>query len=286
MIKKIIALCVALLCFAVFALAAEDVRYAFGVRDASVVNADEAGVVVYCSENRGIASGALNFTYDREAVRFVRLELCAECPVDYVSVYDNEYGQVRVAFASTAGVFKYTGNMFTLFFAPVYGECETAVGIRLQGSELYDDDYSPAAFSAAEGTLTFLETRLSTAEGSGLRVDHARQLITGVITGTDVDTLGSMLVGDFILPDEVHTGAPVESGGIVYSVVVVGDTDRNGRVDTEDYIMARLVLTAGTSDHAVFAAADMDNDGELTAEDCEILREYVLGERLFWPEED
>ena len=50
MIKKIIALCVALLCFAVFALAAEDVRYAFGVRDASAVNADEAGVVVYCSE--------------------------------------------------------------------------------------------------------------------------------------------------------------------------------------------------------------------------------------------
>ncbi len=277
MAKRIIALCAALSCFAVFALAAEDVGYAFGVRDRSAVNASEAGVTVYCSENRGISSAALNFTYDRETVRFVRLELCPESPAGFVSVYDNEYGQVRVVFASESGVFKYTGDLFTLWFAPLYGECETVIGVKTSTSELYDDDYSPALFSAASGTLSFAFSQLGAAAGSGLAVDHDRLLIYGVAPGTDVDTLGSKLVGDFILPDEVHTGAAVVSGGLVYTVVVTGDTDRNGSVDTDDYILARLFKTAGTTDTAAFAAADIDRDGTLTDTDCSAIMAYVAG---------
>ena len=283
MIKKIIALCVALLSFSVFALETEDVRYAFGVRDAAVINADEAGIAVFCSENRGIASGALNFTYDREKVRFLRCELCPECPVDRCSVYDNEYGQVRVAFVSTSGVFTYTGNFFTLYFAPLDGECETTVGIKAQTSELFDDDYSPAAFSAAEGALSFTYSYLGAVEGSGITVDHEKMLVTGVVPGTDVDTLGSMLTGDFILPDEVRTGSAVQCGGIAYTVAVRGDTDRSGGVDLEDYIMARLIRAAGTTDPALYAAADIDGDGELTGDDCALLKAHVTGAVSIFP---
>ncbi|MBO4501248.1 MAG: dockerin type I repeat-containing protein [Clostridia bacterium] len=284
--KKIFALTVALCCFAVFAVAAEDVRYAFGVSEVSAISADEAYVTVSCVENRGIASGALNFTYDKNAVRFVRCELCESTPVDCYSVYDNEFGQVRVAFVSTSGVFTYTGDMFRLYFAPLCEDSYSEITIKTGYSELFDDDYSLTVFSASDGSVSFAVSGLGVAEGSGLVIDNAGFLIKGVIPGTDVDTLGSMLTGDFFLPDDVHTGASVRCGDLFYTIVIKGDTDKNGEVDLNDYVTARMYFICGAPDAARLAACDTDGDGELTEADHALLLAHVLGETDIFDPED
>ncbi len=284
--KRIFALTVALCCFAVFAVAAEDVRYAFGVSETSAISAGEAYVTVSCVENRGISSGALNFTYDKNAVRFVKCELCESAPVDCFSVYDNEFGQVRVAFVSTSGVFTYEGDMFRLYFAPVSENSFSEINIKTAYSELFDDDYSLAVFSASGGSVSFAVSGLGAAEGSGLLIDNRDFLIKGVLPGTDVDTLGSMLTGDFFLPDDVHTGASVRCGDLFYTIVIKGDTDKNGKVDINDYVNARMYFIGGAPDAARLAACDINGDGELTEEDHALLLEHVLGETDLFPAEN
>lgn len=275
--KKLFALAAAVCCVLMFSVSAEDVRYAFGIEGGVAVNAAEACITVYAAENRGIAGGALNIEYDRSAVRFLRCEPCEEFGIDSISVYDNEYGQVRVAFVSSAGIMRSKGGMFRLYFAPLAEGASFDAAINTETSELFDDDYTKTSFSASGGTLEFTESDFVALPGSGVVVDHGTFTVRGIDAGTDRDTLAANLRGTFTLPENICTGAVLMNGELEYTLIVKGDLDCDGRAETGDYLMLRLAIIGEKFGPLTETAADMDLDGELTDSDAELLKSLLLG---------
>jgi len=275
--KRIIALAMAVCCALMFSVAADDVRYAFGAEGAVFVNAAEGCVTVSAAENRGIASAVLSMTYDPSKVRFLRCEPCEGFAADEFSVFDNEYGQVRVAFVSTAGIIAGTGGMFRLYFAPVDGDCTAGISFSAEWSELFDDDYSPSPFGSASGEIVFVTSPLAASEENGVSVDHASLTVRGVTPGTDLYTLSSLLAGEPTLPDTVCTGEKILCAGLEYLLVVEGDIDCDGKSDISDYIAQRLIILGAPAGEAALTAADINADGAADELDSELLRDSLLG---------
>ena len=276
--KRIIALAMAICCALMFSVAADDVRYAFGAEGEVLVNAAEGCVTVYAAENRGIASAVLSMTYDQSKVRFLRCEPCEGFSADEFSVFDNEYGQVRVAFVSTAGIIMDKSGMFRLYFAPIDGECTAEIGFSAEWSELFDDDYSPALFGSVSGSLVFIASPLAAAaDENGISVDHASMTVRGVAPGTDLYTLSTLLAGEPTLPDIVCTGEKIYCAGLEYLLIVEGDIDCDGRSDISDYIAQRLIILGAPAGEAALTAADMNADGKADELDVQLLRDSLLG---------
>ena len=275
--KKLFALAAAACCILMFSVSAEDVRYAFGIEGGVAVNAAEACITVFAAENRGIAGGALNIEYDFTAVRFLRCEPCEEFGIDSVSAYDNEYGQVRVAFVSSAGIMRSKGDMFRLYFEPLSAGASFAAAINTETSELFDDDYTKTSFSASGGTLEFTESDFVALPGSGVVVDYYSFTVRGIAAGTDRDTLAEKLGGTFILPENICTGAILMNGETEYTLIVKGDLDNDGRADTDDYIMLCLAVMGEKFGPLAETAADMDLDGVLTDADAALMKAFLLG---------
>ena len=275
--KKLFALAVAACCVLMFSVSAEDVRYAFGIEGGVAVNSAEGHITVYAAENRGIAGGALNIEYDSSAVRFLRCEPCEEFGIDSISVYDNEYGQVRVAFVSSAGIMRSKGDMFRLYFSPLSDDASFVATVNTGTSELFDDDYTKTSFSASGGTLEFTGSDLAALPESGVVIDHSAFTVRGISAYTDRETLASQLRGTFILPENIYTGAILMHGDIEYTLIVKGDLDCDGRADTDDYLMLRLAVMGEKFGPLAEAAADLDLDGELTNADAALMKAFLTG---------
>ena len=86
------------------------------------------------------------------------------------------------------------------------------------------------------------------------------------------DTLLKLLLNGYVV-----TISPtyLPSSGAVYSY---GDLDRNGKVDSKDYMMIkRIVLGTYTSDEKQNKLADINGDGKIGAQDYMIAKRHVLG---------
>ena len=154
--KKFLPLMLALLAALMFSVSAEDARFVFAVSDDTVPVSDTAYVVVSVSEHDGITGLALNVTYDHEKVRFVSYDVHPALPEGLVSVYDNEFGQVRITYVPSHGMTYFFGSLVTLGFASLDGtECSSVVRVDEGIATVSDRNYLPCDYASLDGSVTF-----------------------------------------------------------------------------------------------------------------------------------
>ena len=114
---------------------------------------------------------------------------------------------------------------------------------------------------------------------SGLEIDGA--FIYGLeekLTEKDCEKLFNNTVSVDSAYTYVGTGATVKNQGLSYTFVVKGDINGNGKVDANDYLIARrtVLLTYEPSELSL-EAADVDGSGSVTATDYLMIRRHVIG---------
>lgn len=149
----------ALLAALMFSVSAEDARFVFAVSEDTVPVSDTAYVVVSVGEHDGITGLALNITYDHEKVRLVSYETHPSLPDGLVSVYDNEFGQVRMTFVPFRGMTYFFGSLVTLGFASLDGtECSSVIRVDEGIATVSDRNYLPCDYASLDGSVTFAES--------------------------------------------------------------------------------------------------------------------------------
>ncbi len=87
--------------------------------------------------------------------------------------------------------------------------------------------------------------------------------------------------------DHVGTGDSVVLGEDVAYVVLEGDTDGSGRIDSTDYLqIKRFFLETYDLKGVFFEAADTDNDGVISTTDYLQVKRYFLGSFSLYPEQE
>ena len=86
---------------------------------------------------------------------------------------------------------------------------------------------------------------------------------------------------DVVLDEDkkVGTGTSVVFDDDIAYVVIEGDTDGNGRIDSTDYLRLKSALLSQiTLEGAYYLAADADKDGSLSSSDYLRLKSHFLGD--------
>lgn len=160
--KKLLPLMLAFLAVLMFSVSAEDARFVFAVSADTVGVSDTAYVVVSVSEHDGLTGLALNVTYDHEKVDFVSYEVSPSLPDGPVSVYDNDFGQVRITFVPSVKMTYFFGSLVTLGFTSLDGgECSSVIKVDEGIATVTDRNYLPAEYASVEGSVTFTSAETS-----------------------------------------------------------------------------------------------------------------------------
>lgn len=133
---------------------------------------------------------------------------------------------------------------------------------------------------------------LTPSEGSAISVDYAKKQITGIGAGTTVDALKTHITelssGITVKkPDgtTVSGTAPIGNGYTVktassdsYTLIVAGDVNGNGQIDTADYISTSGYIKSVISLSATAQeAADANGDGVVSSTDYVAMGTYLKG---------
>jgi len=109
----------------------------------------------------------------------------------------------------------------------------------------------------------------------------AEELITSLsaygITATITDKDGNTLESN----SKVGTGCKVtDQSGNVYTVIVKGDIDGNGEIDSTDYLNIKGIFIGTSKITGVYLdASDVDKDGRITATDYLRIKSHFIGEK-------
>lgn len=102
---------------------------------------------------------------------------------------------------------------------------------------------------------------------------------TGEITFSFVNAKGQALAEDAVIP--CGTEVSILEDGIVravYTVLIYGDTNGDGKISAADYVKVRQELIKGNMISGIFMdAADVSRDGKVSAADYVRIRQYLLG---------
>ncbi len=90
---------------------------------------------------------------------------------------------------------------------------------------------------------------------------------------------------DFFIDDAVgaQAGTEIEGAGPA-PVIIMGDINGDGKINTFDLVSARHGLTDGFEDDYEKISADTDRDGEVNINDLVLLNGYVLGKTTTFPD--
>ncbi len=155
--KKVIPLVLSLFLSLMFSVSAEDARFVFALSESAVGTDETAYVVVSVSEHEGFTGLALNVVYDCDKLRYVSYE-CSDClPEGMFSVYDNEYGNVRVTFVPFGGMTYFYGDIVTLGFESLGGECSSVIRIEDSIAVVTDRNYKAADYVSVDGKAEFTD---------------------------------------------------------------------------------------------------------------------------------
>lgn len=138
----------------------------------------------------------------------------------------------------------------------------------------YVQYYTPAASDATlkPGSSIKLENGYAT----GIRNETTVTALQNQFNGTIVvkDAKGNVITGNQL----VGTGATINTGSTVYTVVVKGDLDGDGLVDSVDALLLKRGIIGTTTLSALqLKAGIFDNSTEPSATDYLILKRYILG---------
>ena len=113
--------------------------------------------------------------------------------------------------------------------------------------------------------------------GAGIKLSGIYS--NGLSEGVTPEECEKMFIHDVTVTSPhafVGTGSTVKNQGFTYLFVVKGDVSGNGKVDANDYnTLLSAISGSVTLDGAYFLAADINEDGALTNEDYELLRQSV-----------
>ncbi len=108
--------------------------------------------------------------------------------------------------------------------------------------------------------------------------------IKGIAAGTSIDEIRNNIVNDSgISISTAATGGTITLtvDGVVADsavIIILGDVDGNGCVDTTDYLRVKnAVLGRFTLDDTAFVAADINENGEIDSDDLAAIKNHFLG---------
>ncbi|PKM63241.1 MAG: hypothetical protein CVU97_01060 [Firmicutes bacterium HGW-Firmicutes-21] len=125
-------------------------------------------------------------------------------------------------------------------------------------------------------------------EGNGLIIDEENGFLRGLTGGTNAGALRSMFKGNVTIlnrnrvavPDNglIGTGFIITDGIQEIIVVILGDANGDGVVDTKDYLLAKRVFLGTYSlDGAMLAALCLDGGSSPTTKDYLKIKRHFLG---------
>ena len=89
---------------------------------------------------------------------------------------------------------------------------------------------------------------------------------------------------DFYADEMIAASADIDLIDPEFINAVPGDTDRNGRIDGFDLVIARKGLVRGFKDIYAEKAADADRSGSVQINDLVLIQKYLLGDIKVFPE--
>ena len=89
---------------------------------------------------------------------------------------------------------------------------------------------------------------------------------------------------DFYADEMIAASAGIDLIDPEFINAVPGDTDRNGRIDGFDLVIARKGLVGGFKDMYAEKAADADRSGSVQINDLVLIQKYLLGDIKVFPE--
>jgi hypothetical protein len=160
-------------------------------------------------------------------------------------------------------------------------------------THIYAQDKGGNTISLALDPVEVKDPVIVLISGSGYTMNG--DLVSGIQEYTTVSTMLNQFANDSLEVVDcngvvisgsavVGTGTTIKlyQNGIVVDVatiVVSGDLDGNGMVDTTDYLRVKAcVLSRFTFNAAQNAAADVDGDGSVSRADFERIKAYFLGQ--------
>ena len=175
-----------------------------------------------------------------------------------------------------------------------YYESNDSPTKKMENFTIYGSKGSAAEKYATENGFTFIATVTLPESDSKEYIDKetstmpnvvekttAEELITNLstygITATITDKNGNALESNA----KVGTGCKVtDQDGNVYTVIVKGDVDGNGKIDSTDYLNIKQIFIGTSKITGVYLnASDVDKDGEITVTDYLRIKLYFLGEK-------
>ncbi len=146
--------------------------------------------------------------------------------------------------------------------------------------------FNVAAVSGSVSTDVSAEEGLSLISGSTLRIVDS--YVTDIIPGTNAGTIASNFKGDAYVCNTsgvavtdatiILTGYTVTDGSESLTLIIPGDADCNGAINTSDVAVVKKQLSTGIAFPAViFAAADINGDKIISTNDFLNLRAHVGG---------
>ncbi len=144
------------------------------------------------------------------------------------------------------------------------------------------DDYSQWTDSAAEGYNNICIKAFTDEMQLTLKGKSTFRMSLGYLTGVYVNMSTDYILNQFHNDDAVYENGFVKLydtlGNMIDALEIsfYADIDENGEVNTEDYELLRLILTAEVFyDNKKATAGDLNYDGKLTTADLKLLKEYL-----------
>lgn len=273
------------MCLIFVPASAADAAVRFKITAGNAVCGEKLPVVLSVEENNGISGAALNLLYDSSLLyldSYTAGTLLNSCTF---SVSDNGYGQVRITFCDTNGFVRDTGEVAVLYFCSVKNaKSSSNISLKNETNALTGINYKPTSYTANTALATFSAFE-SSFESDVYKIDRELLLITGVEAGLPTGNLAGFFRGELYIPSAnpfVGTGTiiSVTEGGktVDYTVIVKGDIDGSGTVNSSDYVEIRrhILGTNNLSDVFVYAS-DINSDGNVNSTDYILVRRHILG---------
>ena len=108
-------------------------------------------------------------------------------------------------------------------------------------------------------------------------IEIADGMLLGITDTMTVEDIKALFVGE-VTVERVGTGATITAGGQTIVMVIYGDVDGDGIIDSTDYlIVKRMVIGNSSLTGAYLKAASPSGDDEPSSYDCLLIKRHIVG---------
>lgn len=283
--RFIAALIAAVILMPLLSVTADDTDVVFTLKGGTARADGDVTVTLALATNAGISGASVNIIFDYTKIACKSYSLGDAMTCDAVTVSDNGFGQIRFSFCDTGGYFRKTGTLLKLVFSPVSNTAsESVVYMKKDAKAISGTSYQELSYSSGSAVVTFTAYR-ARFESDVYYIDYENQRVTGVPAGLTPEKFAEGFDCEVIVSGadsgSVGTGCVVIADTYdvyyEYTVIVRGDLDGNGTLNSTDYIRLRRILLKQTeSDELSVLAGDLNGSGELEPADYIRLRRILL----------